>query len=170
MVAKSITVRGAAVGDSADILRVLDLMDAEDGGSRSSLIGEEHLRSFVFCPTPRAEALVAERDGKIVGLAAIHESAGTLWCNPEIYVDDLFVVAESRRLGVGRRLVEAVSALAVERSTTRLLLNVQSTNTAAIQFYEALGGTIFPDSRLCAFSGAVLYELASEFAVNLERS
>jgi len=154
-------VRRAGIGDSAEILRLLALMDAEDGGSRAALIGEEHLQSFVFCPAPKAEALLAERDRRIVGLAAIRESGSTLWCNPEIYVDDIFVRAESRRLGIGRRLMEAASALAVERSTTRVLLNVQSTNTVAAQFYEALGGTIFPNSRACAFSGPALYELAS---------
>jgi len=159
-----IAVRQAVADDEAEILRLLALMDAEDAGSRATLITAEHLRSFVFCPTPRADALLAELGGVAVGLAAIRESASTLWSNSEIYLDDLFVVRETRRLGVGRCLLGAVSALAVERSATRVLLNVQTTNTSAMHFYESLGGVIFPESRCCAFSGRALSDLANSSA------
>ena len=165
MISERPEIRRAVAEDSAKIREVLALIDAEDGGTRATEITEEHLRSLVFCAVPKAEAILAELGGRIVGLIAIHESASTFWCRPEIYVDDLFVVRDSRRRGIGRRLIQAVSALALERSATRLLLNVQASNSLAVQFYESLGGVVFPDSRCCAFSGTALTELGSSAAV-----
>jgi GNAT superfamily N-acetyltransferase len=159
-----LTVRQAIADDETAILQLLVLMDREDSGSRATLITSSHLRAFVFSAIPRAEAMLAELDGVAVGLAAFHESASTLWCNPEIYIDDLFVVPEVRRIGVGRRLLAAVSRLTRDRSATRILLNVQATNTGAVRFYESLGGVVFPDSRACSLSGPALDALADTSA------
>ena len=63
----------------------------------------------------------------------------TLWLSgPEAYIEDLFVVEQARRMGIGRRLVE----LAVDRATARgcplMSLDTTERNEQAIRLYERL--------------------------------
>jgi ribosomal protein S18 acetylase RimI-like enzyme len=51
----------------------------------------------------------------------------------------MWTAPESRRLGVGRMLVEAASGWARERGLVGLRLMVVSNNLGAIGFYERLG-------------------------------
>ncbi|MEJ6023467.1 GNAT family N-acetyltransferase [Ramlibacter sp. PS4R-6] len=55
------------------------------------------------------------------------------------YIYDIFVNAESRGQGVGRRLLQAVEAKAIELGATRIGLNVFGYNTAARSLYESAG-------------------------------
>ena len=56
-----------------------------------------------------------------------------------LYLDDLCVDESARGGGVGRRLYEAVEALARERGCYNVTLNVWSCNEKAMGFYAACG-------------------------------
>ena len=56
-----------------------------------------------------------------------------------LYVDDLCVDETARGKGVGRALMEYVTALAKERGCHSVTLNVWACNEGARRFYETLG-------------------------------
>ena len=58
---------------------------------------------------------------------------------PGLYLEDLFVEPHQRSLGVGRALMDALRALAVELGCARMEWSVLDWNEPAIAFYRSLG-------------------------------
>jgi ribosomal protein S18 acetylase RimI-like enzyme len=86
---------------------------------------------------------VAEADGNVAGLVLLVESVSQddpiYRPRHYLYVDELAVLAEYRRQGIGRRLMTAAENLAVERGISTIELNVWENNALARSFYEGLG-------------------------------
>lgn len=57
----------------------------------------------------------------------------------ECYLAELYVVPESRRLGIGRALVEAAIHQARERGAATMEIGVDEPDTGARRLYESLG-------------------------------
>lgn len=88
-------------------------------------------------PDPRDfSALVAERDGQLLGLAhyLFHRHC---WKIEEVcYLQDLFVAPEARGTGLGRMLIEAVYARADAAGSPSVYWLTQDFNTQARQLYD----------------------------------
>lgn len=87
--------------------------------------------------------LLAERDGETLGYVSAQRRLH-MWSGEDIVaLDDLFVRAEARDGGVGRRLM---TALAERAAAERLVIRweVKPENEAAQRFYRRLGGTLYP--------------------------
>ena len=61
--------------------------------------------------------MIARQDGKPVGLALFFFEFSTWRGRPGVYVQDLYVAADMRGTGLGRRLLEAVAARAARTRT-----------------------------------------------------
>jgi GNAT superfamily N-acetyltransferase len=117
------------------------------------------LQEHAFGPTPRYELLVAEEDGAVVGYAAFFMTYSTFLARPSLYLEDLFVRPESRRLGVGTAFLEELAALAVARECGRFEWAVLDWNVAAQDFYDALGAKLLADWRIFRVDGEALHKL-----------
>src|SRR4051812_48974907 len=63
-------------------------------------------------PAEPVHALVAERDGDLVGLAHYLFHRSTIALNATCYLQDLFTAPEARGRGIGRSLIAAVAGKA----------------------------------------------------------
>ncbi|MEJ8476718.1 GNAT family N-acetyltransferase [Roseibium algae] len=83
--------------------------------------------------------LVAERQGKLVGFvhSLPHDSTWSL--QQTCYLEDLYVDAEQRGGGVGRKLIEAVSAEAERLGCHKVYWHTEENNTRARQLYDRIG-------------------------------
>jgi GNAT superfamily N-acetyltransferase len=118
---------------------------------------EAELARHLFGAQPRAEALIAEGEGgKALGFALFFGTYSTFLTRPGLYLEDLFVLPEARRRGIGTALVRSLGQLARERKLGRLEWAVLDWNASAIAFYEKLGASVLPDWRICRVSGAAL--------------
>jgi GNAT superfamily N-acetyltransferase len=83
-------------------------------------------------------ALVAERDGQLLGLAHIifHRNTGTI--GPVCYLQDLFTAEAARGVGVGRALIEAVYVAASAARAERVYWQTQHANAVAMALYDKL--------------------------------
>jgi len=97
------------------------------------------LREHGFGPRPVFEAILAERDGRAVGFALYFFSFSTFKARPTLYLEDLFVVPEERRGGIGSRLLTRLAQMAVERRCGRMEWSVLDWNTPARDLYFKLG-------------------------------
>ena len=83
-------------------------------------------------------ALVAVIAARIVGFAAYSDS---LW-NRRTQIEHLYVAADSRGQGIGRRLVHAIEQHAHNVGTRCLWLETSNHAWPAIQFYQRIGFTL----------------------------
>jgi GNAT superfamily N-acetyltransferase len=86
-----------------------------------------------------AEALVATLGGDVVGLATVHARDVLHHGAPVVQLTALVVPPDRRCLGIGRTLVDAVQAWAVERGADRLVVTTALHRADAPKFYERLG-------------------------------
>ena len=89
----------------------------------------------------KIEALVAERDGRIDGMAIFWESLGSsLRARPFLFLEDLVVDESARSGGVGEALMAALAREGVRRGAMRIEWAVLDWNVNAIRFYRRIGG------------------------------
>lgn len=115
----------------------------------------------LFGPRPYAEVLIGEIDGVAQGFALFFHNFSTFEGKPGIYLEDLFVRPEARGSGLGKALLKALAALAVERDCARLEWWVLDWNDPAIQFYKKLGAKPMEEWTTFRVDGDALQELAA---------
>ncbi|HWJ82053.1 MAG TPA: GNAT family N-acetyltransferase [Nocardioides sp.] len=153
-------IRGAVPEDSDDILRLIrDLAEYE-----RDLAAVENTTALIdealFGDDPVASALVAEVDGRVVGMAVWYRTYSTWTGFPGMYLEDLYVEPEHRGAGLGRALFQALARVAVAHGFARLEWAVLDWNAPAIRFYEALGGKPLSEWKTYRVAGDTLFELA----------
>ena len=89
-----------------------------------------------FEPAEPVHALVAELDGRLVGLAHYLFHRSTILVAPICYLQDLFTAPDQRRAGVGRALIEAVYRRAQQAGSARVYWQTHETNLLARRLYD----------------------------------
>ena len=87
-----------------------------------------------------------------VGFALLFHTYSTWRGRRGIWLEDLFVLPDWRRRGVGRTLLDAVVSLAKERGCGRVEWSVLDWNQPAIDFYRAYGAEMLHEWRICRMS------------------
>jgi GNAT superfamily N-acetyltransferase len=83
-------------------------------------------------------ALVAERDGRLLGLVHYLFHRSTTLLGPTCYLQDLFTAEAVRSKGVGRALIEAVYERARTAGSLRVYWQTHETNTTAMILYDKI--------------------------------
>jgi len=122
---------------------------------------EDGLRDALFGARPSAEAIVAERDGKMIGYALFFHNYSTFLGRRGLYLEDLYVQPTERGTGLGSKMLRYLAALAVERQCGRFEWSVLDWNQPAIDFYQKMGATVLPDWRVVRITGDALDQLAA---------
>lgn len=153
----SFVLRPASPADLPDLVRLIEALAEYEKLTHLLEVTPEKLHPHLFGEHPPAEALVAQADGAgVVGFALFFANFSTFLCRPGLYLEDLFVLPEHRGSGIGKALLRALGALAVERGCGRFEWSVLDWNEPAIRFYEAMGASVLPDWRICRLSGEAL--------------
>ena len=157
----SITIRAAGAADAATVVRLIRALAAYESMLDQVRITEADVLRDGFGTRPCFECLLAEVGGEAVGLAIHRPSYSTFDGRPGLYVEDLFVAESARGLGVGRRLMTRLAAIAQERGCSRISLAVLHWNPAR-RFYDRLGFTQVEDWLPYQLSGDAFARLARE--------
>ena len=102
----------------------------------------EATRRFLTEPTHHLLIAFAGEDravGFVSGVEVTHPDKGT-----EMFVYELSVETDARRQGVGRKLVEALEAVARERGCYGMWVLTDDDNEAALATYKSAGGSASP--------------------------
>lgn len=132
-------IREATVADSGDILRLVRELAIYERDPDAVVNTPELVERWLFGDDAVASALVAEVDGRVVGVAVWYRSYSTWTGVPGIYLEDLFVEPEHRGHGFGKAFLVALARIALDRGYQRFEWVVLDWNTPAVEFYEALG-------------------------------
>ena len=122
----------------------------------------QDLQEHLFGSRVYAEAIVAEWERKIVGFALFFHNYSTFLTKSGIYLEDVFVIPDYRRRGIGKAMLSYLGKIAVERDAGRLEWSVLDWNESAIAFYQSLGAKVLPDWRTCRVTEDALQGLAGK--------
>ncbi|MGA2752485.1 MAG: GNAT family N-acetyltransferase [Terracidiphilus sp.] len=154
-------IRKATAADAAQILEFIRALAAFERAPDAVTATEEGLIRDGFGPNPFYRCLIADYDGQPAGFAFYFFNYSTWVGRPGIYVEDLFVLPQYRRLGIGRELLKQVAAIAIESGCQRLQWEVLDWNTPAIDFYRIIGAEFLDEWRNVRLSGEALTQLAT---------
>lgn len=154
-----LTIRRAERAD-ADALLALIVALAEfeklpppDADAQARLIADG------FGEHPRYEAYLAfqESTNTPIGYAFIFETYSTFLARPTLYLEDLFVLPDHRRKGVGVALLQFLTTLARERACGRMEWTCLKWNTNAQAVYEKLGARSQDEWLMYRLTGDALH-------------
>lgn len=154
-------IRNATRGDVREILRLIRALAEYEKLAHEVVATEADLAATLFGDNPAAEVLLAEHEGRAVGLALFFQNYSTFLGRPGIYLEDLFVEPPCRGQGVGRALLKAVARRAVERGCGRFEWSVLEWNQPAIDFYRSLGALPMSDWTVFRVTGDALRRLGA---------
>ena len=129
---------------------------------------QEDFREALFGPVPRAETVLACRDGEPVGFALFFHNFSTFTGKAGLYLEDLFVDPEYRGRGIGKALLAHLAGIARQRGCPRFEWTVLNWNTPAIEFYKSLGAVPMDEWTVCRLSGDALTAMAAKADVTLK--
>lgn len=134
-----VTVRKARPEDGPAIVGLVEaLLEYEHIGPMAEG-AHDRLISELFAPLSRLASFVAEIDGRIIGYSIVYETYSTLWGQPRLFIEDIFVLPEYRSQRAGYELFRAVVRHALHRGCTQMHWEALTWNQLAIDFYERLG-------------------------------
>lgn len=163
MMSDAIVLRLATPEDTTTLFQLIQALAEYEKLSHQVTGNPEALREHLFGEKPYIEAILAETEGQAIGFALFFHNYSTFLTKPGIYLEDLFVVPEYRRQGVGTKLLTYLAQLALQRDCGRLEWSVLDWNAPAIDFYQRMGADVLPDWRICRVVGDALHQLAANY-------
>lgn len=155
-------IRPATAADAAAWLELVDQLADYERLDRPSPEARERLVRDAFGPEPRISVHLAERDGRAIGYAITLETYSSFLALPTLHLEDLYVVPEERRGGVGRAFFRVLAAEARRRGCGRVEWVVLDWNEPAIRFYDGLGAERMTEWSAYRLAGDALRRVAEE--------
>jgi GNAT superfamily N-acetyltransferase len=106
--------------------------------------GKRRLVDDVF-RKKRLNLLVASEGGRLLGYALYFYTYSSFVAKPSLYLEDLFVLEEHRKRGVGFALFRKCVDIALSEGCGRMEWAVLTWNEKALKFYEKLGAKRLDD-------------------------
>jgi GNAT superfamily N-acetyltransferase len=138
-VKESVEVRAVRRDDYPRWKELWDGYNAFYGRSGDTALSAEITRmtwSRFFDAYEPMHALLAEADGRAVGLAHFLYHRSTIQISPTCYLSDLFTSDDARGQGVGKALIQAVYGHARSAGSPRVYWQTHETNTVAMRLYD----------------------------------
>ena len=132
-------IRAIRRGDYDGWRPLWDAYNAFYGRSGAASLPEPITRSTwerFFDAAEPVHALVAEREGRLAGLAHYLYHRSTTRLRDVCYLQDLFTAPELRGLGIGRRLIQGVYEAARADGCSRVYWQTQVTNAPGRALYD----------------------------------
>lgn len=130
-----IIIRKASEGDCFQMLELVKELALFEKAPDEVTVTLDHFKNAGFGPNPVWWSLVAEVDGKIIGIALYYIRYST-WKGTSMYLEDIVVTEAYRGKGIGKQLFDSLILEAKEKGFTRMCWQVLDWNEPAIQFYK----------------------------------
>lgn len=132
------TVRAATAADAPAIATLVHLLDRGESQTDTPMTAADVMDAG-FGERPLFRVMLAEAGARPLGYALFSPSYDTEHAAMGMYVNDLYVVPEARRQGVGRALMAAVARACRAEGGRYLFWNALEDNRAGRDFYRAIG-------------------------------
>ncbi len=159
MTAREVRIRAAKADDAPSLFGLIEDLAEYEGLSDQVVGSAEELADQLLGSAPTAEAVLAELESELAGFAIFFSTFSTFLCRPGLWIEDLFVRAEHRGVGVGGALLAYLARLALERGCARLEWSALDWNEPALRFYDGLGARRMDEWQMLRLEGEALHRL-----------
>lgn len=137
----NITLRRAERADAEAVIGLIIALAGFEKLPPPTAEAQARLVEHGFGDSPRFEVLLAEVEdvSSPVGYALLFETYSTFLAQPSLYLEDLFVLPEHRKRGIGKALLRRCVRTAYERGCGRMEWSCLDWNTNAQAMYEDMG-------------------------------
>ena len=156
-----ITIRAATIADAALIRRLIGELAEYEREPDQVRTTEADIARDGFGANPQFRVFIGEWYGEPVGFAVFFPYYST-WRGAGLYLEDLFVLPEFRRRGIGSALLAYVAQAAEQEGRVFLRWAVLDWNQHAIDMYKSLGAHFLNDWRIVLLTGEGLEKLAGK--------
>jgi len=153
--------RHAAPRDAPQVVAFIRALAEYERLDHEMVADEADIAAALDGPRRVIDVVLAELDGRPAGFALYYYSFSTFVGRRGIYLEDLFVLPELRRRGIGRALLVYLAQLAEARGCGRLEWSVLDWNEPSIAFYRSLGAVGLDDWTVHRVAGEALTRLAT---------
>ena len=112
-------------------LAYLKFYETSPGDVNSELLWDRLTNS-----EPQIQALVAEANGVVIGIAHFHYQLSTWSETSHCYLEDLYVAEGARGKGAAKALIQQVQELAIKQGCTELFWITKESNSTARKLYD----------------------------------
>ena len=159
-----VKIRQAEIKDTKNILALIKGKAEFDDCLDSLLATEESISEAFFSNPPKSWAIVAEVDSQLVGIATYYNIYSTFKAKPGIWLDDLFIFQQYRKIGIGKALIRELCSIAKTNGCCRIDWIVSRDNANGKAFYESIGATIFEEVRHARLNEATINNILNKSA------
>jgi GNAT superfamily N-acetyltransferase len=134
---KEIKIRQGRLSDIPELVELLkELFTIEEDFDVDPAKQRAGLKMFLDSGAEARILLVAESEGKVIGMCSAQTLISTAEGAMAAMIEDMIVKAEYRGQGIGKQLMDEITAWAKGLSITRLQLLADKNNSRAIWFYR----------------------------------
>lgn len=137
----NITLRRAGRADAPAVIGLIIALAEFENLPPPDAEAQARLVEHGFGDSPQFEVLLAEAEGVPgpVGYALLLQTYSTFLAQPTLHLEDVFVLPEYRKRGIGKALLRRCVQAAFERGCGRLEWTCLDWNTNAQALYERMG-------------------------------
>lgn len=143
-----ILLRTATQADAALLVEFIRKLAEYEREPNTVSITEQDILRDGFGPEPKFWALIAECDGQAAAYAFYFFLYSSWFGKQALYLEDLFVLEEFRRRGIGTALMRELARVALARDCYALTWEVLEWNQPALETYKAWGAEMLSEWRL----------------------
>ena len=158
---ESLSFRAARRADVPLILGMIRAL-AEYEQLLSEVVATESVLEEWLFDKKKAEVLFPMLEGKEIGFALYFHTFSTYLGRAGLYLEDLYIQPEYRGRGYGRKVLQKLAQIAVERGCGRLEWWCLDWNAPSIAFYKNLGAQPMDEWTVYRLTGDTLRGLAEE--------
>jgi GNAT superfamily N-acetyltransferase len=155
-----LTLRPAEPGDIPEVRRLVRGLAEYERLTHLATATDADFARVLFGPRPLAHAVLAEAEGRAVGVALWYFTLSTFTCRPYLFVEDVFVEPAFRKNGVGYALFRYLAGVAVDENCGGMEWRVLNWNAPALEFYRRIGAKPVVDWTTQELRGDALTALA----------
>ena len=156
----TLRVRQAVPADGPALLELVTALADYEKLPPPDAQARERLLRDGFGPAPRFQLLFGELDGRPVAYALYFFTYSSFLARPTLYLEDLFVLPDARRHGVGGAMLRALAEAALTADCGRMEWAALTWNRLAIDFYERLGAKSLEEWRTFRLDGTGIAAMA----------
>jgi GNAT superfamily N-acetyltransferase len=150
-----IRIRPATPDDVPLIITFIHELATYEKLAHDVVASEADMHVALFGERPVIEAVIASVDD-----ALFFPNFSTFLGKPGLYLEDLYVRPAARGAGVGRKLLQHLAHLVIERGWGRLEWSVLDWNEPSIAFYKKMGAKAMDEWTVFRLTGPALETLA----------